>query len=232
MSADATAINRDGVLGDLEPGGLENRSDGRTPFLLQILLTRANPRLRQGLIELRGFEQTQCLRIERIHCRLHSRTTLTGCVTQPQNPAAPVHQMVLFLAANLGRHLRQRSQRAIGQCREPNGFGGVVQELSQHAEAPVALGQRYQRGAPKLPHAAAKRQRIGVRFAQLVQHSIVGLGVADFVLGHGGKGDVGLQNRPVPGPLGIAMPDHQFVVRKAVEQMDHGVPGIALKRLK
>src|SRR5262245_47695891 len=44
--------------------------------------------------------------------------------------------------------------------------------------------------------------------------------MTDLVLRHRRKGDVLLQNRPQPGPLGIAMAEYQTVVAEPVKQIN------------
>jgi hypothetical protein len=152
---------------------------------------------------------------------------------QARNPALHMHPVGVFLLHDLPCPLAQRLVERVHGRFEQGGQRGVHHQVRGHEVAPglewpIQAGHRM--GRPTLPALLLHGGRIA-GLGEAPQERVEGAGVAELVLGHGGRRHGRLEQRRAGAPLRVAAAQHVLVVGQRGQQAEHGLAQTRLERV-
>jgi hypothetical protein len=188
------------------------------------LLTRCRPldRLGRRPAEAVGESGTQCglQHAERVWPQLFDCRRVTLLVAEPLQPHLGVKAVVELLPLDLRRDPGQLRILVALERLDSNRVRRLVENVARDRARPVRdEPQLHERCAAVFLRCAVEGERVGVG-AELGRGEVVeSARVTDLVLRDRGEGDVLLEERGDPGPLGVAPAEDQLVVGKLEEQL-------------
>jgi hypothetical protein len=222
MVAPASAVVG-GAIGDLRDHQrclLQQRGHRGDPPILELLLSGEDAALCKLSLVCRGLEDREGDRVDLVERRLHAGVALLVPVgAELGDPGVGVEDVILDLPPDLGGEPGEGLVARALQHLEAERLGGIEEEVAEEAEVVATDRVLDQMAAAERPLVAGEGDGIGRRLAERFEDAVEGVALPELVLRDRGEGDILLEDRPEPRPLGITMGDDELVISHAEEKI-------------